>query len=266
MDDPQPRQPAQLPVGITENSPTNESLIGAPPTIFDGDRNKADQFLTQLSLLFWINSKHPVITNPERRTALALNYIRGPKVDAWVSQQCRALCKKVNGDDNRAPTHDDTGTDETLWEDFGAEFARAFTDTAEEALARLNDLRMTGDDIEIYIATFEDLLDETECERNDRLMVDYFRQGLPTDLMRSIMKRETTPDTIDEWQSAARKEAERRRTMNVYNRGHKKGDTLPRSSEERTRFMTEGRCFECSRKGHRARDCPAKLKGESVQN
>ena len=92
-------------------------------------------------------------------------------------------------------------------------------------LARLKDLRMTGDNVETYIATFENLMTQAGCKREDRLMVDFFRQGLPTDLKRSIMKWETIPDTLDEWQSAARREEKRRRLTNVCNPGPKGGDT-----------------------------------------
>jgi len=48
------QQSAQLPaVEITENAPTtneNENLIGTPPSTFDGDRSKGDQFITQFGL------------------------------------------------------------------------------------------------------------------------------------------------------------------------------------------------------------------------
>ena len=105
---------------ITENSPTNENLLGAPPTTFDGDRSEADRFITQFGLFRIINDRNAVITNPKRRVALALTYIRGPKVDAWVAQQHYLLSIKAN---RAARTHRDAAdTDEALWEDFIAEF------------------------------------------------------------------------------------------------------------------------------------------------
>ena len=218
----EPHQFAQLPFGMNKDSSTNGDLIGIPPTTFDGDRSKAEQFGTQLGIFMTINDRNPVIANPVRRVALVLSYIRGPKVDEWVSQQFNALMTRAFGDDNHASTH--TYKDEALWDDFVAEFERAYEEMAEEVLARLKDLRMTGDDAEMYIATFENLARNAGCKREDPSTVDYFRQGLPTDFKRSIMRRETIPNTIDEWESATRKEVESRRLTNIYSPGPK-GDT-----------------------------------------
>jgi hypothetical protein len=272
------QQSAQLPaVGITENSlGTNENLLGEPPTTFEGDRSKADQFITQFGLFRIINDRNTVITNPKRRVALALTYIRGPKVDAWVSQQYDALSTEANHAPARTP-HADTD-EESLWEDFIAEFKRAFAEPSSEVFARLETLRMAGDDVEMYIATFENLMRRAECKRESGPMVHYFRQGLPTNLERSIMKRQAIPNFIDEWQSAARKEVERRALMKLYHLAGPEGEDtadaaqtgvirLSRlSEEERARLMMEDRCFECNEKGHSAGDCPDKSEGEDIEN
>ena len=274
------QQSAWLPVGITENSEsptTNENLIGSPPTTFDGDRSKADQFITQFGLFRIINDRNAVITNPKRRVALALTYIRGPKVDAWVAQQYDALLS-IKASNNHARTHVDTCSDEALWEDFISEFKRAFAEPSWEVFAMLETLRMAENNVEMYIATFENLMRRAECKRESGPMVHYFRQGLPTNLERSIVKRQAIPNTIDEWQSAARREVERRALMKLYHLAGPEGDNtdagtqtigvtrLSRlSEEERARLMMEGRCFECNEKGHLAGDCPDKLEGESVQ-
>jgi hypothetical protein len=171
---------------------------------------------------------------------------------------------------------------EALWEDLIAEFKRAFAEPSWEVFARLENLRMTGDDVEMYIATFENLMRRAECKRESGPMVHYFRQGLPTNLERSITKRQAVPNTIDEWQSAARKEVERRALMKLYHLSGPGGEggnaagtgsggdaaqtggvvRLSRlSEEERARLMREGRCFECDEKGHVAgdSDCPDNL-------
>jgi hypothetical protein len=66
----------------------------------------------------------------------------------------------------------------------------------QEVLARLKALQMTGDDVELYIAAFENLMRQARCKREGGLMVDYFRRGLPFDLQLSIIKR-GIPDIID---------------------------------------------------------------------
>ncbi len=138
---------------------------------------------------------------------------------------------------------------------------------------------MARDDVEMYIATFENLMRRAECKRESGPMVHYFRQGLPTNLERSIMKRQAVPNTIDEWQSAARKEVERRALMKLYHLAGPEGGDADRdaaqtvvtrlsrlSEEERARLMREGRCFECNEEGHLAGDCPDKLGVENVRN
>ena len=75
----EPRQPAQLP-SRDNHEPSDQCRPDRnPPIIFDGDRSKTDRFITQFDLLRIINDRNPVITNPKRRVALALTYIRGPK-------------------------------------------------------------------------------------------------------------------------------------------------------------------------------------------
>ena len=250
----------------------NENLIGTPPTTFDGDRSKADAFVTQFGLFRLINDRNPIITNPKRRVALALTYIRGPKVDAWVTQQYDALSTKTNH--ALARKHGADTDEEALWEDFIAEFKCAFAEPSWEVFARLENLRMTGYDVEMYIATFENLMKRAECKRESGPMVHYFRQGLPTSLERSIIKRQAIPNTIDEWQSAARREVERRALMKLYHlAGPEGGDPADRpdtaqtgvirlsrlSEEERARLMMEEQCSECNENGHLAGDCSEKL-------
>ena len=266
----EPRQPAQLAVGITKDSPTDGELIGIPPITFDGDRSKTDLFITQFHLFRIINDGNAVITNPERRIALALTYIRGPKVDAWVAEQCDALSIKIND----ARTHA-ANMDEALWEDFIAEFKRAFAEPKWKVICRLEHLRMAGDEVEMYIAKFENLVKRAERKRESRPIMDYFVQGLGIDFVRSILKWRAIPKTIDEWQSAARNEVESQASIKLHLRG-REGDTdaaqtgvarLTRlSEEERAWLMSEGRCFKCKEQGHRAQDCPDKLEEKNIRN
>jgi len=231
---------------------------------FDGDRSKMNHFLTRFGLFRMINKTHVVFTNPMRRVALALTYIRGPKVDAWVSQQFDVLRVKVFGDGDHPPTHADT--DEALWDDFMTEFKRTYGEMTEEVIARMRKLHMIGDDIEMYIASFENLMRQAECKRESISMVCQFRDGLPTDFQRSIVERRI-PNTLDDWQSAAREEVRRRILIKFYATREEDTDATQtsvvrrsRMSEDaKARFMAEGRCFACSEKGHLARDCVDRL-------
>jgi len=182
-----------------------------------------------------------------------------------VSQQYDALSIKANHA-LVARTHGADTDEEALWEDFIAEFKRAFAEPLWQVFARLEHLRMAGDEVELYIATFNNLMRRTGYQGDGGTMVPYFRQGLPINLLRSIMKQQTIPNTIDEWQSAAREAAESQALMKFYRPARPEGGDTdaaqtgvishPQLSEEEiARFMTEGRCFKCGGKGHRARDC-----------
>jgi hypothetical protein len=98
--------------------------------------------------------------NAYTRTALALSFMRGPAINDWVLQQTERLFVRCNGDMTNGilPTHQTH--DEQLWEDFGHDFWRAFTDTASEqrAYGELANYMMNNKSIDEYIAQFEHLL------------------------------------------------------------------------------------------------------------
>src|SRR5882672_6461227 len=149
-----PQQAAQAPHG------TNGAMKGQPPTIFDRERSKTNQFMTEFQLWWMINSGAEVMNNPFQRIALCLSFIRGPKVDNWVEEKINQLRHAVLGDPANGipPTH--RPTEEALWNNFGADFRAAYQDTAaeENAYAQLKSLRMVEDRINKYIAHFEVLL------------------------------------------------------------------------------------------------------------
>ena len=60
-----------------------ESLQGKEPTVFDGDRQKTDEFLHELHLYQFVDIAHPIMTNPWQKTAHALTYMDGPEVYKW---------------------------------------------------------------------------------------------------------------------------------------------------------------------------------------
>jgi len=101
------------------------------------------------------------MNHPYQRVALALSYIKGPKVDDWVAHETNELYYKVDGNRNantpRQATHHD---DEAPWDDVVRDFEQAFADTAsvEHAYADLTRLEMKVDEIDEYVARFEHLL------------------------------------------------------------------------------------------------------------
>ena len=60
-----------------------ESLQGKEPPIFDGNRQETDRFLHELRLYQFVNTLHPIMTNPWQKVAHALTYVNSPNVYEW---------------------------------------------------------------------------------------------------------------------------------------------------------------------------------------
>ncbi|KAH8997726.1 hypothetical protein EDB86DRAFT_2914769 [Lactarius hatsudake] len=109
-------------------------------------------------------------------------------------------------------------TDEVLWTDFETAFKTAWTDTLskQHAYQQLVTLAMSEDDIDAYIATFERLALVAGWHRDANGTVEFFRKGLTHSILRSCLLRTTIPETMTEWQDAARAETQRARTLASY--------------------------------------------------
>src|SRR6267142_1513999 len=280
-----PQQVAQAPHG------TDGAMKGQPPTIFDGERLKTNQFMTEFQLWWMINSGAEVMNNPFQRIALCLSFIRGPKVDNWVEEKINQLQRAVLGDPANGilPTH--RPTNEALWNSFGADFKAAYQDTAaeENAYAQLKDLYMIEDRIDEYIAHFEVLLVKAGWSCQDKGSINILFNGLTRTVQRKILSLYATlPVTLDEWQSVARQIVQRYRLIDV-----KIGPWKPRKREPDSEVRWNQRkhlsgadqdpnamdidtteinintaqkekpviCYYCNNKGHSKRDC-RKLKAD----
>jgi len=60
-------------------------MRGHPPEIFDGQRKNTHKFVREFNLWRMYNIKNDAMNHPYQRVALALSYIKGPKVDDWVA-------------------------------------------------------------------------------------------------------------------------------------------------------------------------------------
>ena len=182
-------------------------MKGHTPEIFDGQRKNAAKFMCEFGLWKIYNVQNEAMINLFQRIALALLYMKGPKVDNWVLQQGDRLTIHVQGNTlvnpMIPPTHRDD--DETLWREFVADFTRAFIDTvsSEQVYAALTDLQMKGEDIDDYITTFESLIIKAGWERAAQGLLEMFKQGLNAGIHYHILNRNPVPRTIDDWYTAA---------------------------------------------------------------
>src|SRR6266850_2239696 len=280
-----PQQAVQAPHGM------DGAMEGQPPIIFNRERLKMNQFMTEFQLWWMINSGAEEMNNSFQQIALCLSFIRGPKVDNWVEEKINQLQRAVLGDPANGilPTH--RPTNEALWNSFGADFKAAYQDTAaeENAYAQLKDLYMIEDRIDEYIAHFEVLLVKAGWSCQDKGSIDIFFNGLTRTVQRKILSLYATlPVTIDEWQSAARQIVQRYRLIDVKigpwkprerepdsgvkwnQRRHPSGvDRDPNAMDidtteidvNTTQKEKPVMCYYCNNKGHSKRDC-RKLKAD----
>ena len=66
-------------------------------TTFDKDWVKAQKFKKQFGLYRLLNTAHLLINVPMQWVALALTYIKGPKVDRWSQAYADKLAGQVYG-------------------------------------------------------------------------------------------------------------------------------------------------------------------------
>jgi len=190
--------PAPPPVDPPSNG-GSRALSGVPPPIFNGDRDKSELFLDKFMSYEIVNGDSRQFTTPFLKVALCLSYMNGPKIDSWARH--RRLWLKAQKD---------TGVsmmDRSLWDDFEADFRRAYADQDAKLTAyqKLNKLRMHGSDIDSYIAEFDRLIDEAGYSRSDIGVLQKFKEGLQPSLVREVLTHVTpAPATLAAWKQKAR--------------------------------------------------------------
>ena len=191
---------------ITNAVKIDGQLKGRVPETFDGDRTQAKAFANAFELFWMTNDENSTMKIPYKRCTYFLGLLGGTKVDDWVIDQARILHNKVTRQDNRIAR-----TEETLWNDLQTAFDQAFTNTnaVEQARTDLNKLEMAGEQIDEYIAKFENLLRKADIPRSEIGAIEKFKDGLKRGIFGAIMKRDTWPTNIDEWEEAARREVRR---------------------------------------------------------
>ena len=291
-----PPQQETMSVNVTtatpaQNTPSNGGMRGVPPTIFDGTRSKAEDFMGQFRRFKMVNRSHEVMKVPYDRVLTALTYMRGPLINDWIDQQEKKLEARVDTTKrNHVPE-----TNEVLWNEFETAFLTAWTDTSKKqnAYDQLMRLTMSGWDVDTYIATFDRLTLAAGWDSNSEGTIAKFREGLSKGVHSKALDRDHIPRTIEEWKAAARTEVARAKekynaglTGNQRRNSPKSGtyqnpQSTPRTNtnnsgvtpmevdsatgqtnfkkltpEERAQLAKEGRCFRCRLQGHMARDCP----------
>jgi hypothetical protein len=286
---PQPSPATQRPPSPLERP--DPDLVGNPPK-FDGDRANAILFLAEFETFMVLNCNTPIARNPTRRAAYFLNITRGPAITVknWVDRNINWFHEVI-----RNP---DLVPEETnAWEVLKTNFRKSFEDHLGSEIAgiKLQELHMTEDRLDDYIAEFEGLARRAGYDLNDPLAIRYFVRGLPRKLIKDCIDN-GRPESFEEWASAAHRQHRTGWLIQAYSRlrdGQQPPDrgatwrngqparqdippagprTTPRNSnpsttvddknrkaiteDDKERYRREGRCYHCGTKGHMARHCP----------
>jgi hypothetical protein len=279
--------------------PSSNGLKGTAPAVFAGDCSRSESFWNEFCRYRLLNRNNESISIPFFRVLTALSYIKGPMVEDWVNAQDEELERRTN---NTKPGSV-RKSDEILWQEFEATFKGAWTDTTkvQSAYSQLMNLKMKDLDVDTYNATFAHLANAARWEPDAKGTINRYRSGLREAIQRRVINRDKMPESMDEWQTAARKEVAKIKELqssglvgprrnqlsrdghsyqhtgqcahsNSSNSQHVPMDvdvaniTTPfkkLTDEERAQYRAEGWCFRCRTQGHMARNCP---KNANMQN
>ncbi len=126
-----------------------------------------------------------------------LTYIKGSCINEWVVAVNRWLTRQLQGGI--------TNTDERLWNKVVASFLRCFADSLakEKAQSLLQDgIKMKGEDIDSYIAEFEEAVRMAEYRFDVPQTIETFTEGLPTGLYQKVLEYDR-PRSYEQWKQAA---------------------------------------------------------------
>jgi Retrotransposon gag protein len=139
---------AQIPIPAAGNS-----LMGQSPGIYEGDRSKSKMFLEKFKIWRWLNRSHPTMANLANHVMMFCTHLIGPKVDGWARGRVNQLGLNITNSVINPNS-------EQVWNDFKVRFEEDFQDTSvkEDALHKLMNLRMQGDNLNTYNTMFNDVM------------------------------------------------------------------------------------------------------------
>jgi hypothetical protein len=126
----------------------NMRAMGNKPKNFYGDRAKADTFIEDVKAYLRLNEDVARYNSPKNKIAFTLTCMKGNKVFGWTCSMGEMLDNLLR-DQNIS----------LLWDFFLQEFEVQYLNTAREdrACAEITKLKLKDNDIDTYIAKFEEL-------------------------------------------------------------------------------------------------------------
>ena len=134
---------------------------------------------------------------PYTRAMLFLTYIKGDLTTSWAS----SMGVDLNNEVRRTANPNADG----LWDHVYSSFRRNFADLQEQERAEdtlQKGIYMEGDKFDEFTALYEWLTTEAGYDRNSRLALKFFTDGLPHELYRDTLRLDR-PRNYDDWKTMA---------------------------------------------------------------
>jgi len=265
-------------------------LEGDPPEFFEGDRGKTMEFLTAFKRFMIMNRDSAIAKDPYKKCAYFMGRIRGAKTRGWVQRNYDWL--DLAEEDPTELMGRSPWT--ILEEDFRRSFVDYAQQ--EKAHDDLQKLKMTQGNIDEYISEFQMLGHQAHMDLDDPAALRLFARGLPNGLADSCIDLDSPESFEQWRNSAQRQHRAWLKKQALHrnydrppqprppppkwnglwrprNPGTGAAPPRPRlpprdpyamdtsagkatTEEQKKKHREEGRCYECSKQGHLARNCP----------
>jgi hypothetical protein len=152
--------------------------MGALPEKFTGNCTQVQNFLDTIKGYIHLNQDVAGFNSPKKKVAFVLTLLEGPKVAGWKQDISKWI-------DNLA-AHENIPA---VWMLFLHKFSRQYLDSQApmRACKQLEDLRMKGDDIDPYVAKFEELCQDAGYTTGNPETQQMFLKGLPKYIIKDVL-------------------------------------------------------------------------------
>jgi Retrotransposon gag protein/Zinc knuckle len=172
-------EPALPPAALQPIVPAQDvRAMANKPENFWGDRTKAEEFIEEVKGYLWLNADVVGYNSPKTKAAFTLTCMKGSEVAGWVKNMGEII-EDLDPADN-VPL---------FWDYFLQEFDRQYLDSTREdrAWLALQSLKLKDNDIDAYIAKFEELACQADYTVGGTESIQLFKNGLSRPVLADIM-------------------------------------------------------------------------------